>query len=159
MLTFQIATAESRDIQFKKYAWLIYAAWLLFGLLNLVLGNNKNIEYGIVLPGILLLSSLFSLYSYKKQPKSYLIIDNLRITWFLPYFTRKEEVLWDDIKWIKTDSEEMTFCRESSFTKRFPFNALADRDVKTVKQIIEEKAFDKKTPINQEVPKKTAVLS
>lgn len=129
MPDFLVKHREEKEINFAKYAWYIYAGWLLVGLIHTVLIDTNNLRLKILTPAMLLLANLFIVLTSKRSVKKYYIrIDEKGVAWRLPMFTRVEDIKWQECKWVKIEQFEMIFFRENSFSKRLAKNLFYQKD-------------------------------
>lgn len=129
MPDFPVKYHEEKEINFAKYAWYIYAGWLLVGLIHTVLVDTNNLRIKILTPAMLLLANLFIVLTSKRSVKKYYIrINEEGIEWKLPMFTRIEKITWQECKRIKIEQFEIVMFRENSFSKRLAKDHLYEKD-------------------------------
>ena len=139
--SFEIILGEDkRQNIIDRYIWAIYLVWLLAGLGVWFFKGREYLFITVVWPAILLIGNLYNRFEKKKKPKTFLQINDDGLEWFLPIFTRKEAVLWNDLHWIKFEKEEIRFYIASSFSRHLPYAAFSNEDQKSIGQIIKEEA-------------------
>lgn len=105
------------DTTFEQYAWMIYAAWLLFGIGHYFFVNHDLTSIKIVAPSVLLLKSLYNLYTIQQIKDPKLTIDDTGIRWEFEDLEKEETVKWSEIGVVRIEENRIILYIGSSLAR------------------------------------------
>lgn len=130
MHRFEVVTHDKRESIFNKYAWVIYAVWLLVGAIHFFFFDRAHASVKLWVPALSLISSLLKINKTKHKIEPYVQIDTVGVSWLFPEFTRKEAAIWADITWIQLKGFHVIFYRENSFSRTLDVSRMPWEDQK-----------------------------
>ncbi len=141
--TFKLNIAKSKINKFRKYLFVVYGFWVVWGLLSWYLGK-ENIDFiTIIFPALLLVTEIKTQFFPAKSKQGFVEIDVSILKWKYFETPLEETVLWKDISWIKFEYDGISFYKQSSFSSFLKTYNLPLQECKKMEQLIAKIAAEK----------------